>query len=363
MGQTAFGVNHALARKHWSNDLAVEAEVRQYFRKFMGKGDNTIIKTKTELSKEKGDKITVGIRMKLSGDGIEGDNIIEGTTAEEAIDFYDDALLIDQRRKGTKSKGKMSEQRVPYNIRLIGRDALSTWYGEDYDQQTMIYLAGARGVATNFHVPTTFTGRAGNTVTAPDSTHQIYGGTATSKATIASTSKMTLSIIEKLIAKAETLDPMIQPVSIGGDKKFVLLMHTWQAYSMRTATTDNDWMDISKAAGSRGGKNPVYQNSLGEYADVIMHKHRNVIRFDDYGSGSDVAAARALFLGTSAGMIAWGGAQNGVGRYSWNEEFDDRGNALAITAGAIYGVKQSIFNSKTFGLIAVDTACADPNAA
>jgi hypothetical protein len=60
-------------------------------------------------------------------------------------------------------------------------------------------------------------------------------------------------------------------------------------------------------------------------------------------------------------MIAWGGG-SAYGRYSWNEETDDRGNALAITAGTIYGVKKSRYNSADFGVIAVDTYAADPNA-
>lgn len=42
-------------------------------------------------------------------------------------------------------------------------------------------------------------------------------------------------------------------------------------------------------------------------------------------------------------------------------EKDDRGNALAITAGAIFGVKKSRYDNKDFSVIAVDTACADPN--
>ena len=67
--------------------------------------------------------------MKLDGDGIEGDNIIEGTSAEEKLETFTDDLLIDQRRKGTKSKGKMSEQRVLFNVRTQGRNALAIWFG------------------------------------------------------------------------------------------------------------------------------------------------------------------------------------------------------------------------------------------
>ncbi|MBW2178776.1 MAG: N4-gp56 family major capsid protein [Deltaproteobacteria bacterium] len=361
MAATEFALNDPLAVQRWSTSLAKEAEVKQYFRKFMGTGDDALIKVKTELNKQAGEKIIFALRMKLGGDGAEDDDQIEGTSAEEALEFFNDFVFISQRRKGTKSKGKMSEQRVPYNMRLEGRNALSTWWAEDYDQQLMMYLAGARGVDTSFHVGLSWAGRANNSLRAPDAAHQIYGGAATGKGDLDSADGLALGIVEKLVAKAETLDPMIQPFRVQGENKFVFLMHTFQAYSLRTSTSENDWVDIQKNAGLRGDGNHLYHNALGEYADVILHKHRNVIRFDDYGSGSDVDAARALFLGAQAAVIAWGGG-GAFGRYSWNEETDDRGNALVITAGAMFGCSKARFNSLDFGVIAVDTYIADPNA-
>lgn len=358
MAATDFALGAALAVQRWSTSLAIEAEVYQYFRKFMGTGDNSIIKVKTELNKAAGEKIIVGFRQKLSGDGVEGDDIIEGTSAEEALEFFSDSLFINQRRKGTKSKGKMSEQRVPYNMRKQGRNALAVWYGEDYDQQLFFYLSGLRGINTS-HVPLTFTGRANNSLQSPDSSHLLYGGDATSQGTLAAADKMDIDLIERLVGKAETVDPMVQPVVVkGGESKFVLLMHNFQAYDFRSAVSTNDWVDIRK--NTDGKDSLLYQNALGEYAGVILHKHRNVVRFDSTIGSFTVDGARALFLGGQAGMIAWGGG-GAYGRYSWNEEKDDRGNALAITAGAIYGVKKTRFNSKDFGVFAADTACTDLN--
>jgi N4-gp56 family major capsid protein len=253
----------------------------------------------------------------------------------------------------------MSEQRVLYNVRKEGRDALGIWFGEDYDEQIMMYLAGARGMDTGFHVGLSWTGRANNTLTAPDSDHMLYGGSASSLATVTSADKMKLSIVERCVAKLETLDPMIQPFRMNGENKNVLLMHTYQAYDLRTSISQNDWLEIHKA--TDGMKSPIYKNALGEYAGIILHKHRNVIRFDSTtGCASGVTAARALLLGAQAGVIAWGGASD-AGRYSWNEETDDRGNKLVITAGAIYGAKETTFNSKRFGMCGIDCYCADPN--
>ena len=353
---TEFALNNPLAIQRWSTSLAVEAAKKQYFAPFIGTSQDSLIVLKDELNKGAGDKVTIGLRMKLSKPGVEGDGILNGNTdGEEALTFFNDALFIDQLRKGTKSKGKMSEQRVPYIMRKEGRDALSTWWAEEMDEEIIFYLSGARGAGLSYHQDDSWTGRANNTITAPDASHQLYGGVATAKNDVSSTSIISLTDVERLVAKAEMQDPMIQPFSVNGQKKFVLLMHTLQAFQLRTSASDNDWLSITKITSTgQGDSARLYTNSLGEYADVILHKHRNVVTFDDYGSMTNLPAARALFMGAQAGLMAFG-QNSGPNKYDWHEETDDRGNALAISSGAIFGIKKTKFNSMDFGIVALDT--------
>jgi len=359
MAMTEFALGDPLAVQRWSTSLAVEAAKKSYFSKFIGTGNDSLIVLKNELHKGAGEKVTFGLRMKLVEYGIEGDEVIEGhATGEEALTFFSDAVFIDQLRKSTKSKGKMSEQRVPYNMRKEGRDALATWWAEEMDEEFFCYLSGARGIGTMHNAFDVGAGnaRANNDLLPPDAAHQMYSGDAAAFDEIASDDTIALADIERLVAYAEITDPMIQPFMINGEKKYVLLMHTLQAFALRTSTTEKDWLDIHMAT-DRGGGAMMYKNALGEYADVILHKHRNSITFDDAGAGSDQPASRSLFLGAQAGVIAYG--QNSTpNRYNWHEESDDRGNALAITAGCIFGIKKVRFNSKDFGVIALDSYMA-----
>ena len=359
MSATEFALNDALAVQRWSTSLAYEAEKTQYFRKFMGTSKDSMIMVKEDLVKKAGEKITFALRMKLTGDAVEDDNILEGTSAEKSLDFYSDSIFINQRRFSVKTKGKMTEQRVPYNLRKEGRDASAIYWAEDFDEQIIMYLAGARGMDSTFHVALGYTGRAGNSFQTPDTSHVIYGGNASGLSDIDALDKMKLPIVEKLISKIETLDPMIQPFRVNGENKYVLLMHTWNAYDLRTSISQGDWLEIHKA--TDGDKSLIYQNSLGEYAGIILHKHRNVIRFDSTtGCATGVTASRSLLLGAQAGVIAWGG-DGGMSRFNWHEETDDRGNALVVSSGNIFGVKGSYYNSQWFGRIAVDSYCADPS--
>jgi len=358
MGATEFLTGNALTNHRWTTSLAVEAAVNQFLRKFMGSDFNKMIRILKDLNKNAGDKITYGLRMKLTGDGVEGDNQLEGTAAEEALSFYSDNVFISQRRKGTKSKGQMSEQRIPYNILKEGKEALAIWFGEDYDQQLFMYLAGNRGVVTSgWHFPIGWTGRASNTIAAPDTAHQIYAGDAKAQADLDEADVMSLQVVEKCISQAETTDPMIQPFMDEGELKFILLMHTWDQHNLRISSSSGDWQDLTKNARERTSKNPIWLNSLGEYAGVIMHKHRNVIR-------PTSTVSRSLFLGAQAAVIAWGGSQiseNSRNRFSMHVETDDRGNQVAVSAASIYGISETTFNSKRFGMIAVDSYCTDPN--
>ncbi len=349
MALTEFGVNHALAVKRWSTSLAVEAAKKMYFSKFIG----SVITKLTDLEKNAGDKVTYGLRMKLRGAGVTGDGTLEGN--EEALTYYSDDLLIDQLRHAVRSKGKASEQRVPYNMRAAAREALATWWAERFDELLFVYLSGARGVDTTLTLPIGFTSFAGNALNTPDAAHIQYAD-GYAKATITSAMTMDLAEVDALVEKAETVDPMIQPIMIDGEKHYVLIMHPYQATDLRTNTNTGQWLDIQKAANVRSASNPIFTGALGMYNNVVLHVHRNVVRFDDYGSGVNLPAARALFLGAQAAAIAFGnGGGESVARYSWKEELFDYGNQLGVAAGSIFGVSKTVFNSKDFGVIALDT--------
>lgn len=79
-------------------------------------------------------------------------------------------------------------------------------------------------------------GLAGNAIDAPDAAHLIYGGTATFKATVTATDKMSKLVVEKAAAKARTMrttDPTtanMMPVMINGEPHHVLLMSVFQEF-------------------------------------------------------------------------------------------------------------------------------------
>jgi len=344
MAVTDFPLNHPLANKLYSKRLFQEALKETSFRKFIGTGSDSLIQINPDL-KEVGDKLTYGLRMLLSGDGVQGDDTLEGS--EEALIFYSDSILINQLRHATRSKGKMSEQRVPYSVREEGMQGLKDWFADRMDSAFFNQLSGNTNVSD-----TKYTGN--NSTVAPDNDHWILAtgvaGTNT-EASLSASSIFSLTLIDKAVVKAETLSPRIRPLRIGGEEKYVCFIHPYQVYQLRQNTNTAQWMDIQKAAmqGGQISKNPIYTGALGEYNGVVLHKSTRV------PTPGVASVYRAIFCGAQAGVLCTGKQTKQGLDATWAEELFDYKNQLGIAGGLIYGIKKSRFNSKDFGSIVVSS--------
>lgn len=366
MAQTVVGLNDAKAVKRYSGMLAVDTARQSYFtRKFlgMGEGTNMPIMQLNELESDAGEQITYDLSVQLKMQPVEGDAKLEGR--EEGLKFYTDAIFIDQQRGGVNAGGRMTRKRTLHNLRSVAKKRSADWWARVFDETLFCYLSGARGVNADFVYPTGWTGRANNSLSAPDSDHLLVAG-GKAKGSLTADDKMSLALIDKAIAAADMMGggnqelPKIQPINIDGEMHFVCVLNPWQEYDLRTNSNSGQWLDIQKAAsGAEGRNNPIFKGGLGMYNNVVLHKHQAVIRFSDYGSGSNVAAARALFLGAQAATLAFGSPGSGM-RFQWYEEEQDRGNEVVITTNCIWGCKKTTFNGVDFGVIALDTAAKAP---
>lgn len=365
-GPTTIAFGDPKAAKKWSGSLFIDVTKKSYFdRKFVDTSDNAIIQRLTDLESDAGDTISFDLSVQLRGKPTYGDQRLQGK--EENLRFFSDNVIIDQLRHGVSAGGKMSRKRTVHNIRKIARDRLSDYWSKFIDEMNFIYLSGSRGINEDFTEETTWAGHAGNPIQAPDANHQLFGGDATSKGTLDSADKMSRALIEKASVKARMMrstDPStanMQPVMINGEAHYVCLMSPFQEHDLRTAS-GSEWLDIQKAAAAAEGKNnPIFKGGLGMINNVVLHSHESAIRFNDYGSGGNVPAARALFMGRQAGVVAYG-SSSGL-RFSWSEEMQDHGNEPVVSAGVILGVKKTRFNGKDFGVMSLDTYAVDPNAA
>jgi N4-gp56 family major capsid protein len=369
MSKTVVGVNSPRAVKRFSGDLAIEASQASYFgRRFTAVGNNakTPIQLLTDLESEAGDLVSYDLLAELRMAPVEGDDTLEGK--EEAQRFYTDQLYIDQARGGVNTGGRMSRKRTLHDLRLRAKGQQAEWWARFQDELTFTYLSGSRGVNPNYLLPLGYQGRANNPLTAPTVNHQLFAGAATSTANITAADKMTLKVIGDAKTRADTQGggatniPVMKPCVVDGEEVFVMVMHTWQEDDLRSNTTTGEWMDLQKAAAAAlGSKSPLFRSAMGMHRNVVLHSHRNVVRHNTHGAGQNVETARALFMGSQAGVMAFGSPGTGM-RYGWHEETADRGNQVIITTSSIFGIKKTTYDwdgvKHDQGVYAVDAAAA-----
>lgn len=362
MSTTEFGVNHPLAVKVWSRELAREAYRMAYAGRFIGKGKDALIGEKVDLKKSAGDKITCGLRPQLQGDGVEGDATLEGN--EEAMQFYDDSLFVNQLRHATRSKGKMSEQRVPYDLREESRDALADWWARRIDEAFFNQICGNTAVSDSRR-----TGE--NATVAPSTNRQIWQGGNSDDESLGTGDLFTIDLIDIARQRAETASiesntgPLIRPIRYMGSDYYVMFLHDYQVHDLRTSNTAGQWLDIQQAAMQGGdvAKNPIFTGALGVYNGVVLHKSSRVTTGVNSSTGAAEAnVRRAVLCGAQAATIAFG-SENSSTRYSWVEDLHDYGNQLGVAAGAIWGMKKTKYvpaddsatNAEDFGTVVVST--------
>lgn len=371
MSRTIIGLNDAKAVKRYGAFLAVDTARVSYFnRKFMGVGVDSgmPIQMLPQLENDAGEQITFDLSMQLRQQPIEGDDTQEGS--EEDLKFFTDQVYIDQMRGGVNTGGRMTRKRTLHDLRKIARKRQSEWWGRVFDELWFMYLSGARGVNSEYIFPLTYTGFANNSFAAPDTEHILYAGTATAKANVTSADTLNVGAVDKCVARAAMMGggsqgtPQIQPVMVDGEEHYVLVMSPWQAYDMRTAAGAGNWLEIQKAAaGAEGRNSPIFKGTMGLHNNVVLHMHKGIIRYTDYGAGTNLPAARALFLGAQAGVCAFGSPGTGL-RFDWHEETRDNGNQVVISTSSIFGCKKTRFSidgtAKDFGVIAVDSYSTNP---
>jgi N4-gp56 family major capsid protein len=369
MARTIIGVGDAKAVKRYAGLLAFDQSQKSYWNsRFMGRGEAAEVPVQilTDLESDAGDSINYDLLAEMKMAPVEGEDTLEGK--EEAQKFFTDTIYVDQARCGVNTGGKMTRKRTLHNLREKARRQQSNWWARLFDELLFIYISGARGINPNFLLPLGYTGRANNSLVSPDTNHVLYGNNATAFNNIDSDDKFDLRLIDRAKTKADTQGggatgiPVLQPCKIDGNETYVAVMHTYQEDDLRSNTGTGQWMDIQKAAAAAEGKaNPLFKGSLGMYRGCILHSHRNVIRFNTAGSGANVEAARGLFLGSQAAVVAFGSPGTNL-RFDWNEETRDNGDKVVITTSAIFGVKKASFDMdgtvQDFGAFALDTAAA-----
>jgi N4-gp56 family major capsid protein len=365
----------------WSRDFWQVARNMSFINQFAGSGQNAMVQRITELTKsEKGTKAVITLLADMTGDGVTGDNTLEGN--EEALRAYDITVELDQLRFANRIAGRLADQKSVVNFREQSRDALAYAMADRMDQLAFLTLSGIAYTSKTNGALRTTSGTTGlelvdlefaSDVSAP-TTNRHRRWDATSGLVVGDTTattaadKISYECIVNL--KAYAKDNYIRGLRGAGNEEVFHLFLTPQ--QMASLKLDADFLANVRNAGVRGPSNGLFAGTSSLMVDgVMVHEFRHVFSTEGatagtsanagaagykWGADADVNGARALFCGAQALAMA------DIGNPEIVEDTFDYSNQAGISIGKIFGLRKPKYNSdynggvEDFGVIALDTA-------
>jgi len=363
----------------WSRDFWRVARNMSFINQFAGSGPNAMVQEISELTQsEKGARAVLTLLADMTGDGIVGDNTLEGN--EEALRSFDIVVQLDQLRFANRLSGRLADQKSVVNFREHSRDALAYAMADRIDQLAFLSLAGVAYTNKNNGAirPVLTSGQNLGDLTfnsdvsaATSNRHKRISGNNLAAGSVTSiTASDTLKYRHIVDLKAFAKDQYIRGMRGAGNEEMYHFFVSPQV--MADLKLDSDFLSNVRSAGIRGPNNELFAGSSSLMVDgVMVHEFRHVFNTSGAtagtssnagsagykgGADADVDYASCLFCGAQALAMA------DIGLPEIVEDTFDYGNQNGISIGKIFGLKKPKYNSditgqsEDFGVIRLDVA-------
>lgn len=342
-----------------------------------------------DLSKGKGDEVTVDIVHDINKEPTMGDRRIEGRG--DSLTFSDDTIKIDQTRHMVDSGGKMQQQSTGIALPPVAMKMLQGYYKRLEEERMFYHAAGARGdlYTKGMIVPTsdaqTFKEIMINEVTAPTVNRKFYGGDATGITDLESSDIFSLSVVDNIWLSIAEADNPLQHLRFDDDKAaddnpfYVMLCSPRQWDDFYTSTSGKEWSQMIARAQKRSQSfnHQVFKGDCLMYRNIVIKPYNRFIQFnagsnimEGLANGTEQAQTvgvkthRAILMGSQALAMAWGNAVkegNNKSHFTSTTEKVDHGNAKEHSIAWMNGAKKLRFkdrdgNMEDHGIIVADTA-------
>lgn len=351
-------VAQGLKVARWSKKFFREYVREHRFARYMGEGGNDVIYVTKELTKGAGDNITFGLVSELKGDGVEGDDTLEGQ--EEDMGNYSDTLTVNQLRHAV-AVGHMEQKRTLLDVLEHARERLKKWAMARLrdlliDRFESVHLDGvttfgATGeddrdaflTANNDRV--VFGTLLGNTVPGDFSASLLNVDTTDDT--------LDRGIISLLKRRAKLAEPHITPITIKEDEEWYVAFVGSNPFRDLKADLDA----VHQNAAPRSMKeNPIFRDGDLVYESVIV---REIPEMDSWGAlGAASAPVYPIALcGTQALALGWGEMTRVIKN---GPDGQDYGNVRGVGIAEIRGAKKVMFDDVQHGMVlGIVAAAAD----
>lgn len=375
MSLTNFGLLTTNQLTVWSRDFWKEARNMSFVMSFVGDGPMSMIQRVKELKRgNNGSRAVLTLINNAQGDGVVGDNTLEGNEAE--IKSSDCIINLDQWRYAHRLEGRMADQNSVVEFRSNAKDQAAYKAADILDQLAFLTMSGV-----SYTKNTNGSSRVGSQlplltyaadVTAPSANRYVRWNAATNAlaagdtTAVAATDLPSWKMLVRL--KAYAINNFVPWIRLeNGVAMYNVFMSPDGIAALKM---DSDFLEAWKHAQIRGDKNPLFKGTEhggkeGIYIDglnILEYRHvyntRGATDGSKWGSGGHVDGQRVLLCGAQALGYADLDRQAPI----WVEKDFDYDNSPGISIGRQYGLKKPTFNSsytntvEDHGIVCCDTA-------
>lgn len=342
-------VTSDLSVKQWEDDFFKEYVRANQFTQLMGSDENSVIQVKEDLSKKAGDRIVIPLVKKLAGDGIVGENTLEGN--EEQLIQYAHEIRVAMLRNGVRIH-KFEEQLTNINMREAARSMLKIWSMEALrdlfiDRMMSPCLDGVTKYenATEVQKDAWVAANADRVFFGALNSNNSSNDHSASLLNVDSTSdKLTADLVSKVKRAAKSSNPKLRPITVDKAGEYFVLLAPSPAF--RDFKFSSTIQQAMRDALVRGKDNPIFTDGDIIWDNVLVKEVPEISVISGVGA-SGINVAPCFFLGAQSLGLAW--AQRTVSKtqmFDYDVEF-------GVAVEEIRGCNKLFFNSLQHGMATV----------
>jgi len=325
-----------LVVQQWDDQFFTEYLQDLPIKSMMGTNENAVIQVKEDLTKKKGDVITIALVNKLTNAAVTGTSTLEGNEEDMASRSFD--ISVNKRRNAVRI-AEMSEQKSAIPLRNAAKAVLKDWAMEDTRDLVIEALGSINGVAFSSST------EAQRDAWLVDNADRVVFGAAAAGLTDFSADaalldttadKFTTSVLDAMIYKAKTANPKIRPVrdSGNGRRYYVVLAHPAAFADLRASIGDELATTSVVAEGAK-----LFEGGDIHWNGAIVKETDDLPVYTNLGASATTEVTPVYLLGAQALAVAYAKRWKSV-----TEEFD-YGDKHGVAIESIYGVKKVLFGS------------------
>ena len=353
---TTTSLNTASRIQKWDAEYFAEYVRASGFKPYMGKGTNSIIQAKYELTSG-GKTINIPLVTRLTGAGVTGSTALVG--AEEVLGNYNMSVTVDWLRNGVEIK-KPEEHWTEMDLRQAARDMLMAWSMDGLRDDIIAAFRSIQGVAygsaseaqkdawVDDNIDRVLFGKTkSNVSTSAPAGGATYDHSASLANIDGTNDKLTAAAVSLMKRIAKTADPHIRPYKTndGSGREYYVLFAG--SLPFRDLKEDSTITAANREARPRDVEsNPLFQDGDLIYDGVIIREIPEIPVMANVGAGAAVDVAQVFLCGAQAVAVAWGQEPK-----STKKAETDYGFATGIGIEECRGVEKIVFNETDHGMV------------